>query len=309
MPTKPFEPLLYREFQKAAAKEIIDIASPMLQEIVNYSTNAFQRCQSSSKGSPDEDLPVLVSYLHMIEMTDGIEVHISQSCPIPAIPLLRSSFEALLAINYILEADYKRRAFAWLVDYVHDRLAAYEMFDPAHPRGKDFFAILAADEISQYMKLPSFPDLPQAILNLQSLLNKPNYQIAEAEYQSLKKARKRKPNWYSLFGGPSNLRELARHVGRGAQYDILYRYWSRITHAGDLSRYLTRTSKGSPSFKPLRNTEDIKLVSSIAASLILDATHKVLVKFRSGEEASYGEWYMKEVRNRFLSLVSNNRPK
>ena len=27
MPTKPFEPLLYRGFQKVAAKEIIDIAS------------------------------------------------------------------------------------------------------------------------------------------------------------------------------------------------------------------------------------------------------------------------------------------
>ena len=306
MPTKPFEPLLYREFQKVTAKEVIDIVSPLLQELINYATNAFQRCQASSTGAADEDLPILVCYLHVIEMTDGIEVLISQSCPTPAIPLLRSSFEAQLAIDYILEADYQRRSFAWLVEYVHHRLTGYEMLDPSHQKGKDFRASLLSDEIGEYVKLPPMPNLPQIIQNLISLLSEPNYQMAEAEYQKLKGISKRKPNWYSLFGGPHSLRDLSRYVGRGAQYDFLYRYWSRIIHAGDLSRFLTRTRQGSPAFEPLRNPQEIKLVSSITASLILAATKKLLGKFRPGEEASYSKWYMKEAKNRFLSLESNN---
>ena len=40
-----------------------------------------------------------------MEMTDGIEVLISQACVVPAIPLLRSSFEALISMEYILEKE------------------------------------------------------------------------------------------------------------------------------------------------------------------------------------------------------------
>lgn len=304
MPTKPFEPLLYRELRKIEAKEVVETASPLLQEEVNYATHAFQRCQASSTGTKDEDLPLLASYLHVIEMTDGIEVLISQSCPTPAITLLRSSFEALLGIDYILEAEYQLRAFAWLVCYIHKRLSQYEMLDHSHPRGKEFSAALETDEISKYFKLPHFPNLAQAIQNLESLLtDNPNYQVADSEYQSLKSKRKRKPNWYSLFGGPSNLRDLARNLNRGAQYDILYRHWSQISHVRDLSRFLTRTSEGSPAFKPLRNPEELKHISVTASSFILDATKKMLGKFRAGEMTSLGRWYTREAQKRHLALT------
>lgn len=304
MPTKQFEPLLYRELRKVEAKEVIKIASPLLQEEVNYATNAFQRCQASSTGAKDEDLPLLVSYLHVIEMTDGIEVLISQSCAVPAIPLLRSSFEALFTIEYILEGDYQRRAFAWLVCYVHNRLSQYEMLDPSHQKGKEFLVTFAADSVSKYMKLLSFPNLSQVIQNLKSLLNNPNYQFADYEYQRIKNIRKRKPNWYSLFGGPGNLRDLAKHLNCGAQYDILYRSWSSIAHADDLSRFLAKTDEGYPGIKPLRNPEELKQVSSIASSFILGATEKILGKFRAGEMASFRKWYIRETQRLHLALAN-----
>ncbi len=304
MPTKQFEPLLYRELRKVEAKKIIEIASPLLQEEINYATNAFQRCQESAVGAvADEPLPMLASYYHVIGMTDGIEVLISQSCAVPAIPLLRSSFEALLTIEYILEGDYQRRAFAWLVCYVHDRLSQYEMLDPSHQKGKEFLITFREDDISKYMKLPSFPNLSQSVQNLKSLLSKSNYKVADDEYQSLKNIRKRKPNWYSLFGGPSNLRDLAKHLNWGAHYDILYRSWSNIAHADDLSYFLTQTKRGSPAFKPLRNHEELKLLSSIASSFILHATMKMIGKFRSGENASLGRWYQREARQWHLALT------
>ncbi len=117
MPYDEFKPLLNREIRKAEAREIINIASPLLQEEINYATNAFQRCQESAKNVvPDEHVPVLASYHHVIGMIDGIEVLISQSCIVPAVPLLRSAFEALLAIDYILEKDYHLRFFpGWYV--------------------------------------------------------------------------------------------------------------------------------------------------------------------------------------------------
>lgn len=304
MPTGPYEPLLYRELRKVEAKEIIEIASPLLQELVNYATNAFQRCQeSAAAGAADEHLPILASYYHVIEMTDGIEVLISQSCPIPAIPLLRSSFEAILTIDYILEAEYRQRAFSWLVCYVHDRLSLYRMLDLSRPQGREFQTIFKADSVSRYMDFPTYPHLNEAIENLESLLNEPNWQTANAEHLRLKKKWRRKPNWYSLFGGPGTLRELARHLNRGAQYEILYRSWSSITHATDISRILTSTKDGFPAFNPIRNHAELKQVSKLASTFMLDATKKTLGKFRSGEMASLKRWYKREARERHLALT------
>ena len=233
---------------------------------------------------------------------------ITQSCPIPAIPLLRSSFDAQLGIDYILEEEYKQRSFAWMVGYVHQRLDGYETIDPSTQRGQEFVTNLQDDMVGKWMEVPSFLDLPQAINNLEALLTQPNYRSAEKEYQSVRK-KKRRPNWYSLYGGPRNLRELAKYVHRGSQYDFLYRYWSRVAHAGDLSRYLTRTSKGTLAFEPLRNAKDLRQVSIFAANFILDATRKILGKFRPGEEGSIKRWYLQEIRERFLWLGKDDASK
>ena len=135
------------------------------------------------------------------------------------------------------------------------------------------------------------------INNLESLLNKQPYKSADDEYQRLKKIRGRKPNWYSLFGGPGSLETLAKYLHRGAQYDILYRYWSTVSHAGDLSNFLTQTDRGTPAFKPIRNNEEFKLFSVMASSFILHATMAMIGKFRAGENTSLGRWYVKEVRS------------
>jgi len=59
MPTQQFEPLLDRDTAKVLAKPIIDLASPIMKETVNYATNAFARCSSSRKGSLEEAFPIL----------------------------------------------------------------------------------------------------------------------------------------------------------------------------------------------------------------------------------------------------------
>lgn len=74
MPTKPLETVLYRELSQVAVNDIIEIASPLLQEVVNYSTNAFARCLDASVDEGHEDTSILTLYRHTIEMTDSIEI-------------------------------------------------------------------------------------------------------------------------------------------------------------------------------------------------------------------------------------------
>jgi hypothetical protein len=298
VPTKPLESILYRELSKVEAKELIEVASPLLQELVNYATNALVRCSTSVSGKVDEDVAIFALYRHIIEMTDGIEVLISQSCVIPAIPLLRSSFEAFLSIEYILEKDkeYPRRSLAWLIGYVHERLDMYERFDPSTLKGQEFKKFLDQDKTMSIVKMPPSSEAQKAIADLKPILSKPHFKDVEKEYSSYKKARR----WYSLFGGPSNLRALAEYLKRGAQHAFLYRQWSTASHAQDLLPFLARTEKGESGIGSIRNPKEMKTVTSFASTFILGATRLIIEKLRPGE--NFSKWYMEEVRERYLVL-------
>jgi len=298
MPTKPLEKLLYRELSKVSAKELIDIASPLLQELVNFSTNAFARCASSSKGKADEDLAVLILYLHVIEMTDAIEVLISQSCPAPAQTLLRSSFEATIYIEYILEkeSEYIARSLAWLVGYVHSRLEAYRLFSPSAPPDRSVRKALEEHK-SEAIQALEVKDPARAIENLENFLAQPHIQLVEKLFQE-----HRRWKWYQILDSSlSSLRALTRYLKREAEYLILYKQWSSISHAHDLSRFLARSSDGDPGFKALRDPGTMRLVTSHAASFMLRATRLVLGKFRPGEDIS--QWYATEVRERYMLIT------
>ena len=300
MPTKALESILYRELSKAEGKEAIEMASPVLEEMVNYATNALARCADSTSGKPDEDVAILALYRHMIELTDAVDVLIRGSCPTPAIPLLRSQFEALLSMDYILESreHYTKRSLSWLVGYIHDQLDAHDRSDASTDKGLNFKATLERDKGMSEAVLPSPAVTRSAAESLRAVLAKPHLRPIEAEFVRLRRSR-----WHQLFGGPSNLRSLAEALNRGAQYDILYRQWSSVAHAQDFSSFVTTTAKGTTAIARLRDPKLIKQMSQTAATFMLEATKLVLEKFRPGEKQDYGRWYVTEVRQGYLALM------
>jgi hypothetical protein len=304
MPTKPLESLLYRELSKADAREVIEVASPLLQELVNYGTNLVARCMDSARGEENENFAVPMLYLHIIEMADGVECLIAQSCAEPAWPLIRSQLEALLAINYILEpgADYVQRSLSWLAAYAHNRISYYENLDPSTRNGQRYQQALASDVVMQRVTSPPTAQVQAAIANMQALLARPQFQAIEAEFQRLQARGRRHVQWYELFGGPQNLRMLARHLKQEARYDLLYGPLSAIAHAHDVSRFIGRTAQGESGLVRLRNPAAIRDVAKSAASYTMEATRLVLTKFRAGEKDAFAAWYMREVQERFLGL-------
>jgi hypothetical protein len=298
MSTKPLESILYREFSKAQAEQIIEIASDVLQELVNFASNALVRCATSTTGNENEDLAILSLYRNVMEMTDGIEVLVSQSCAIPAIPLVRSSFESLISMLYIVEEDskYVERSLAWLIDYIHQRLALYESLDPNTARGQDFQQSISLDDTVRTLQLPSQADINNAIQNLQNLLAKPQLQVLNQDFLNLRGAKK----WHRLYGGPDNIRELARHVGRIVQYDFLYRYWSRVSHGHDFAPFIVKTPDGDSGIRGIRDSSELKSVANFAATFMLGATRIIIGKFRPDEDIR--TWYEREVQPKYTQL-------
>jgi len=165
-----FKPLLDREQAIERAKTIIALACPLLREVVNHATAAHQRCQLEVESkNQEEDLVPLLLYKHAVEISDGIEVLLSQSCGFASVPLVRVLFETYLALKYIFAEDYQRRALSWVCVHIHERLANLDLYDPSTEKGKCF----KKDWNERFGPYPPPPNLDEERSDYQSRLTKP----------------------------------------------------------------------------------------------------------------------------------------
>jgi len=303
MPTKPLESILWREFSKKEMKEVISIASPLLIEVVNYGTNLLARCHDSSKAEPDVDIALISLYHHMLEMTDGIQVLVSQGSWIAAIPALRSSFEAFISMGFILEpsGDYVQRGLCWCWGYLHNEIEKHSGYLPTTIQGQNFHDKLKGEFRVELEPLAD-KEAQERIDLAQKILAETKYHPIEAEYQRLKGGKTRKSiEWYSLFSGIQNLRELSIHLKLESLYILLYKEWSEISHAKNFHS-MTKDSKGNLVFERIRNPSQSNLaqLSLTAIRFMIDANSLLLSKFRP--EENINEWYIKEIQQGFRQL-------
>lgn len=300
MPTKPLETVIYRDLQIARAKKFLTVATPLFKELVNYGSNALIRCATSSTRAENEDLAALNLYRHILEMTDAFEVMIAACCAAPTVPMVRSSFEALLGLEYILESKstYVKRSLSWLAVYAHKRISLYEMMLVESPRGKEFQASVTKDKW-----IKDLPPAPQdqvraSIDNMKKLLSREQFVDIEAEYSTFKKP----PHWYQLFGGPSSIQQLAYVLNHHVHYDFLYRQWSTVAHAHDFSKFLAVDSTGESGIRGIRDAGPLQEVSRFAATFMVEATRRMIAEFRPGED--FSKYYEAEVGDLFRQVMS-----
>jgi hypothetical protein len=236
-------------------------------------------------------------------MTDAIEVLVYNSCVEPAQLLLRSSFEAKLGMEYMVETMSRTRAIAWMVKNIIDAIEWGKKFDPSQPKGRKYRQMFENDGFNQVKNmLPPFPDLPEGyISNLQAALEKPEYTEVYQEYQRLAKKHQR-VEWYSLYGGPGNIRALAEHLKYGYEYH-LYRSWSKMSHAADSTHLTLHLENGTSVLGPIRNFLNMAHVACYALGMLLEASQLMIKEYRSGDYNSLGRWWGKELREKHIALV------
>src|SRR3984893_17327965 len=180
MPTDPFKQLFYLELSTAAAKDRIDPAVTLLEEIRNYGHMLFARCAYRPEGG-DENIPILFLYYHLLEMLDAVGVLIAESDPVPAELQVRPMFDALVSLSFILKADTARRAHRYLVGAFTERIRFCETLDPSTPAGQRYRQALESDPNCAWVR-PETPR-PEAIERLKSGLTQPGYAEVYAGYQ------------------------------------------------------------------------------------------------------------------------------
>jgi hypothetical protein len=102
MPTRPPETLFSPNYYKVQVRPLLDIALPVLEEVLAYGLALFGRCSTRPEGG-DENLVILLTYQHLLEMFDSITIQLAECAPAPAGLQLRAMFEALLTIEYLTQ--------------------------------------------------------------------------------------------------------------------------------------------------------------------------------------------------------------
>jgi hypothetical protein len=240
MSSKPPAALFNPDLAKAQLRPALDIAIPLLREVLCYGLALFARCSYRPEGE-DENLVILLTYLHLLEMLDAVTILVAASAPAPAALQLRTMFEALLTIEYITQEKGKTRprALAYLYKVEIQRKRFYLSQDPNMADGKAFRTFIADDPYSSKWKPAGSPDdRAERVKEIDALLDTPEFKEIAEEYKRTKK--KGTPHWYSFYNGPKNIAELAQLLKRGAHYAILYREWSERIHSADvIDRILT----------------------------------------------------------------------
>lgn len=299
MPTESHHDVLYRELSTVQLKEFRPSPTTLLQEVVNFGTHAFVRCLSSVRQEENVHLAPFALYRQILELTDGTEILISNASPSAGIPLLRGSFEALLALEFMLEESehYETRSLSWLAGYIRITRRFYNSLLPKTAEGERFLSAIAEDKTVRTFPLPPEKQISKAIDNLNLLLSREQFKSIVTEYDR----HKREPHWYSLFDGPSNLRNLARHLKRTAQYDVLYRGWSMSVHANDFRPFLETDKSEKSAIRGLRDLNSTYQVTTFGVTFLIDATRLLVEKFHPGED--WSKWYFREVRDSYVQAA------
>jgi hypothetical protein len=302
MPTEPHPDLVPRTVDPSV-EALLNSLGGILDEVTNFGSRVLDWHNDACVGRSDEVAPVVFLLRHLLELVDAIAVLVRSSVVEPSQLCLRSLFETSLQLDWILDADSTRRGMSFMSWHVHRKLSLYERFDRSTKHGKQVASELKGTVYDQIDASQRF-DLPKARANLESLLLRPQYLAIEAEYQNLKRSLRRKPDWYQLFGGPSNIRELAKRLDRLAEYEVLYRSWSGLVHGTDIFDQKMVGRGREMHVVQLRNPAGVEMIISFSIMFASRSFRKLFDVYMPERVATLRDWYKTEIQTAYRAVSS-----
>lgn len=286
--------------------ELLAKFSEVLDEAVNFGSQVFKWCNESLGGEADQEIPLILLFRRVLELTDAVSILIKASSAEPCKMHLRSMFEALLSINYLLEERESERAYAFLVCHTHKKIKTYKKLDPSTLQGKQFKGVLK-DSILDDLDLSNRFDLKSMVEQKKKLFEKDGYKEANQELNRLRGIGRKNPNWYELYDGPKDLERLAIKLNKREYYEIFYRYWSEYVHANDIiSGNIIGSEKGSY-LMSIRQPFEAQSVVSLSLTMVLEVYRIMINHYVPLQITHYRIWYVEKMQKQYKELSDKRR--
>lgn len=299
----PLEKLLDRHLPKAQNREFLGFLDAVMLDAVDKSTQAFGRCWSTVPSTLVGQVP-LILYRHVFEMADAVHALLLESASVPARLQLRSCFEALVYLEFMLREDKEVRVLAFVASSYAWGLRYARRLEEGSGERNVFLKETRTGDIRG--------DHPFAQVSVPRETVRKYEECLESEpvrtgYDLLKRFKKEKKRWPRIWCEVVNedlrsLRDLALYLDRGAEY-VMYDLWSRSVHPDLLSVHFLNPGVGRPQrLRKVRDGEKIGSTAIAAVRLLRDATVLVLADTRPGEVGAFEKAWENEVTSRLNEI-------
>jgi len=302
MKEKAQDKILDRDLYKTWVRLEYKDALELLQEVINYGTILLLRCLASSEKKLKDIVAIGVFFKHVLCMLDTIEIMLSHCASIGASLPLRSLFEDIIQVKYMMLKDFEYRANAYYVWNIRQqRMWA----------GRAMLGDMKGEEIKEILKkegnITNIPitniseeELRKIVTTLTAILGKPKFKDIDARYEEDYKKKKYDQAWYKMTG-INSLKKIAREVGFEAGYLLEYSMLSGIAH-GTFMVNQVRQSERDFTIEPIRQIDNIKRICSSSISLSLELYMQFIDYYRKSERPDFDAKYLQEWKSRHKKL-------
>lgn len=285
-------------------QEAIKFMDNALEECINYGTYlAGWLHKTTSKN--EHDFPIYSTFLHFLDCLDSIRLLIPSSQSSGIKTLSRALFEASLVFRYLISNSRDKGVLAYQVSFTRKRISQRKMLDINEDKGSEFLV--------NFEKQVGVKITPQDSVELNKHLNayleREDILPIDKEWRRTKKKLKRVPNWYSLFDGPVNLKELANLLNEGIMYELLYSDLSQHIHGSNSTKNIAvvqqEEGKLSAISTGLRNPADLQDSIRWVLMTVMSTYTDLFNKYYPKRKKRFSDWYTKKFREYFISITSD----
>jgi len=267
MKTNPIENFIPRDLNPNVAKMLLQY-SEFLEEIVNYGSNIMTwKPLDYVKG--DQALPISLFLRNYLSYVDACSILVKYSSIEPCNGLVRTSFENLLYILYLIDDPSGQKGMSYIIWNAFEKNKILNKCDGTSQAYLRLAEAFKKNELLKDEKPPILKDIDKLKEKNKRLISSIKYSDVVHEYNRAKNRVKNKPlNWYSMFDGPANIRELAIMLDLEPFYEILFKSWSSSTHGTSvIDGIVTGDKNGIVQINQIRLPFDAESVTGLCTNL------------------------------------------
>jgi len=291
MKTNPIENFIPRDLNPKVSK-ILQQYSEFLEEIVNYGSNIMTwKPNDYFKG--DQALPISLFLRNYLSYVDACSILVKYSSIEPCNGLLRTSFENLLYILYLIDDPSGQKGMSYIIWNAFEKNKILNKCDGTSQAYLRLAEGLKNNELLKDEKPPILKDIDRLKEKNKRLINSKKYSgIVEEYHRAKNKVRKKPVNWYSMFDGPLNTRELAIKLDLEPFYEILFKSWSSSTHGTSvIDGIVTGGENGIAHINQIRLPFDAESVTGLCTNLSVFLFSKYIKAKHPDQYNGFKQWY------------------
>ena len=276
-----------------------------LRDVANYGSNLIVRAFVSSPRDMAAIVACYVFLKQIVAMVDAVHVLLSEGAGYASHLPARSAFEASLYLHYVIENDSERRAKRYYVADIREQKGWARKLIAGTPEAEELEELRKSIDVESFLGDPESTSVANSMLqDAARVLGQPELLAIDAEFDAIRRGRKRDVAWYALDGIP-NIRQLAKHLGRLAEYETFYSRGSQAMHSGTYKDHV-RFIDNQLHAIPIRHIMDFNHLIQSVLIVAVSSMRRVVERYRSGEINDLNRRYLTEWREAMMHTPTVN---